>query len=233
MRIALSAGHNVYNGKYFDCGSVGNGKRECDITKETVALLMPMLKKQGHTVIDVTPYNEHFKTKKDHHILRCIQVDKFNADLYLDIHINAGGGTGVEAWTYGVNSRATLYAKKISNNISNKIGIPNRGVKYKPTYWSVSLCKAPAMIIEGAFIDSKSDMDKLTPKKYAAAIAECFGKVEKEVAKVADNKNKPSNWAKEAWGWCVEKGFLDGNRPKEPITREEFATVLYRIKEVK
>lgn len=189
MRIAISAGHNVYNGKYFDCGSVGNNKRECDITKETVALLMPILKAQGHDVVDVTPYNERFKAKKDHHILRCGRVDEFKADLYLDIHINAGGGTGVEIWTYGASSKATLCATKISNNISNKIDIPNRGVKYKPTYWSLSLCKAPAMIIEGAFIDTKSDMEKLTPKKYATAIAECFGEVKGDKPVVEEKKS--------------------------------------------
>ena len=153
MKIAISAGHNVYNNGIFDCGAYKEPYVESEITKETVAILIPILKSQGHDVIDVTPYNERFKTKKDHHILRCGRVDKFNADLYLDVHINAGGGTGVEIWTYGPNSKATLYAEKISNNISNKIGIPNREVKYKPTYWSVSLCKAPAMIIEGGFID--------------------------------------------------------------------------------
>lgn len=47
------------------------------------------------------------------------------------------------------------------------------------------------------------------------------------------NANIPSSWAKEPWNWCVEKGFLDGNRPKDNLTREEFATVLYRLKEDK
>lgn len=46
-------------------------------------------------------------------------------------------------------------------------------------------------------------------------------------------KELPSSWAKEAWGWCTKQGYLDGKRPKEPITREEFATVLYKLKEGK
>ena len=228
MRIALSAGHNVYNGKYFDCGSVGNNKRECDITKETVRLLVPMLKKQGHTVVDVTPYNEKFATKKDHHVVRCRRVDEFKADLYLDIHINAGGGTGVEVWTYGPNSKANSYAEKISENISKDIGIKNRGVKYKPGYWSVSLTSRPAMIIEGAFIDNADDMRKLIPRKYAESIAECFGKVEKEVEKVP-GKQTVSDWAVKSWEWAKENKITDGERPKDPMTREEAITILYRI----
>lgn len=43
------------------------------------------------------------------------------------------------------------------------------------------------------------------------------------------SNNTPSNWAKEAWEWCKKEGLLDGTRPKSPITREEIATVLYRL----
>ena len=50
----------------------------------------------------------------------------------------------------------------------------------------------------------------------------------KGVDKVAD-KNTPSSWAKEAWEWARKVGLLDGKRPKDNLTREEFAIVLYRI----
>jgi hypothetical protein len=39
----------------------------------------------------------------------------------------------------------------------------------------------------------------------------------------------PSNWAKKEWKWATEKGLLDGTNPKQPLTREQFAKVLYRI----
>ncbi len=57
------------------------------------------------------------------------------------------------------------------------MNLHNRGVKYNPSYWSLYLTKKPAMIIEGAFIDNKSDMDKLTPRIYAISIAKAFGEV--------------------------------------------------------
>lgn len=50
----------------------------------------------------------------------------------------------------------------------------------------------------------------------------------KGAEKVAD-KNKPSKWAEKEWEWAQKKGYLDGNRPKEPITREEMAIVLKRL----
>ena len=47
------------------------------------------------------------------------------------------------------------------------------------------------------------------------------------------DKDKPSSWAKEAWEWAIETGITDGTRPKEPATREEIITMLYRFREVK
>ena len=43
------------------------------------------------------------------------------------------------------------------------------------------------------------------------------------------DKNKPSDWAKKEWEWAKKQGLLDGKRPKDNLTREEFAIVLYRI----
>lgn len=45
------------------------------------------------------------------------------------------------------------------------------------------------------------------------------------------DRDKPSSWAEEAWKWAKEKGYLDGNRPNDPMTREEFAVVLKKLKE--
>ena len=47
------------------------------------------------------------------------------------------------------------------------------------------------------------------------------------------DKDKPSSWAKEAWEWAKKEGITDGTRPKEPATREEIVTMIYRAKKVK
>ena len=38
-----------------------------------------------------------------------------------------------------------------------------------------------------------------------------------------------SPWAKQAWDWCVAKKYMDGNRPKDSLTREEMSVLLKRI----
>jgi len=62
------------------------------------------------------------------------------------------------------------------------------------------------------FLDMvKSELDKL---KGGTAVA---------------GKDKPSNWAQEAWEWAKKEGLLDGTRPKDNLTREEFAVVLKKV----
>lgn len=177
MKIAVSAGHNVYINRNFDPGAVRYPHVEADITKETVEMLIPLLKAQGHDVLDVTPYNQRFTSSKAHHVARCKRVDDFKADIFLDIHTNAGGGTGPEIWVHNMGSKSVPHARKVLDNIVQATGLPSRGVKAKPGYWSVSLTSVPAMIIEGGFTDNPHDMAKLTPKVYAESIAKAFGSV--------------------------------------------------------
>ena len=47
-------------------------------------------------------------------------------------------------------------------------------------------------------------------------------------APVRPAESAVSGWAEEAWQWSQNQGFLDGTRPKDPVTREELATVLQR-----
>jgi len=54
----------------------------------------------------------------------------------------------------------------------------------------------------------------------------------KGVDKVAE-QNTPSSWAKDAWEWAKKEKLLDGTRPKDTLTREEFAVVLKRLAERK
>ena len=43
-------------------------------------------------------------------------------------------------------------------------------------------------------------------------------------------RDEPDEWAEEPWRWCKENGLLDGTRPRDQITRQEFAVVLHRFR---
>ena len=51
----------------------------------------------------------------------------------------------------------------------------------------------------------------------------------KQGGKKVEDKNKPSKWAEKEWEWAKNEGYLDGKRPKEPVTREEIAIVIKRL----
>ena len=55
--------------------------------------------------------------------------------------------------------------------------------------------------------------------------------VQKEISggETVSTKNQPSPWAKNAWDWAKKEGLLDGTRPKDNLTREEFAVVLQKV----
>ena len=45
---------------------------------------------------------------------------------------------------------------------------------------------------------------------------------------VAEAKNQPSAWAKDAWDWAKKENITDGTNPKGAVTREQVVTMLYR-----
>ena len=63
------------------------------------------------------------------------------------------------------------------------------------------------------------DCDNRNPRYYL------YTKEEKPM-----EEEKPSVWAKESWEKAVKAKILDGTKPQEPLTREQLAVVLDRLK---
>lgn len=99
------------------------------------------------------------------------ECNKFNPDLAVDIHNNAGGGDGFEVF-HSINGGT---GKKLAENIEaeiKKIGQNSRGIKTrknakgKDYYGFIRSTKCPAVIVEGVFVDNATDV------KIADTIAE-------------------------------------------------------------
>lgn len=74
----------------------------------------------------------------------------------------------------------------------------------------------------------------------AASVAKMkavLGQLAKASAKKEEAKvTKPREVSKDhavAWDWAKQKGYLNGEKPGEPLSREQFATVLKRVEEEK
>ena len=82
-----------------------------------------------------------------------------------------------------------------------------------------------------SFVDKPHiEMIKYLPNNSTKWLIDTYGTPEKfmktwEVEKVEE----VSEWAKVAWEWCKEKGYLDGTNPKGTVTREMLAQVLFNL----
>lgn len=158
----VHAGHN-----WHVTGANGylNETKEDRIVKDEVIRL---LRREGHTVYDCT--DEDGRTQSDN--LRNI-VKKCNAhsvDLDVSIHLNSGGGTGVEVWNY--DRRTKDVSDRICSAISEKLDIRNRGSKFTQNLYVLNSTSSKAVLIECCFVDSETDYDAWSGSRCAKAIVE-------------------------------------------------------------
>lgn len=187
IKIALSAGHNIYT-NYFDCGATGNSLTEAECTKEIVQKMIYYFSFcEDVEVKDVTPYNQKFTSSEAAHLERSKRIDAYSPHMYFDIHLNSGGGTGVECYTYSSTSAINVNANRITNGISKNFSVANRGLKHNKNYWSLSLHKAPSCIVECLFIDSSKDMSVFNADKMAKTICETILNREIKIPVIVDN----------------------------------------------
>lgn len=165
MRVILNAGHTK-SGK--GSGVVGY-IHESDETRRVVNLVKYYLRGKGHEVIVANVD----KANSQYEYLRSV-VKKANehkdADLFVSVHFNAGGGTGTECYTY--KGKQTAQAVGVCEELNN-YGFRNRGVKDGSALYVISKTKMPALLVEVCFVDNKKDCDlyeSVTVNKVAQAI---------------------------------------------------------------
>ena len=165
--VSGDAGHNCYP----DTGASGY-KVEDNLTKEVWNLVQAKLKNLGYAIKDCTPWGKRFGSVNESLSYRVSQANSSNSALHLCIHFNAGGGNGVECWISGTGGQSEGFAKDICTEIS-KLGYFNRGVKVGNLYIPKAT-KMACVLIECAFVDSKSDMNKYNGEALANAIVKAI-----------------------------------------------------------
>ena len=165
--VSGDAGHNCYP----DTGASGY-KVEDNLTKEVWNLVQAKLRNLGYSTKDCTPWGTRFRSVNESLTYRVNQANNSSASLHLCIHFNAGGGNGVECWISGTGGQSEGFAKDICTEIS-KLGYFNRGVKVGNLYVPRAT-KMSCVLIECAFVDSKSDMDRYNGDALANAIVKAI-----------------------------------------------------------
>lgn len=167
-KVVIDAGHG---GK--DTGATGNGLREKDLTLKISQKINQKLL-DNHVVSTKMTRNSDVYLTLDQ---RTNFANDWEADLFLSIHINSGGGTGYEDYIYTA-SPATSEDKKVQAEISKEINKVleeykknNRGQK-KANFHVLRESKMASVLLEMLFIDNKSDAALLKNEKFLNDMAE-------------------------------------------------------------
>ena len=147
-----------------------------------------LLKAQGHTVYDCT---DDAGTTQNANLSNIVKkCNAHSVDLDISIHLNAGGGNGIETYIYP-NSSAKDEATRICSKVSSALGIKNRGVKNGSNLYVVRSTNSHAVLVECCFVDSKEDAERWDANKCAKAIVEAI--LNKTVSNGATvNTSKPT-----------------------------------------
>ncbi len=155
-RVFIGVGHGGA-----DPGAVANGLQESDINLTMALSMQRELVRHGVLVGISRTRNENDPLAEE--IAEC---NAFMPDLAVDVHNNAGGGDGFEAFR---QTLATYAEKSLKLALAieaevKKIGQNSRGIKTRlnaagTDYFGwLRQVKAPAVLCEGAFLDNKTDV---------------------------------------------------------------------------
>ena len=203
-----------------------NGKygiiKEWELNNKVLLYIMEYLKDYAITI-----YRTDDPTgKTDIDLLeRVKRCNTYGAVLFISIHHNAGGGTGIEVYWH---TKGTQEDKKIAEIVAPKLatstGLRNRGVKQEA--WTVLTCQATAILVEGGFMDTTSDYEYMCTEKgqraYAKAIADSviqYLSLEKKVVEQKpvqeENQSTSTVTTDKKWYQVVVGSYLGKNKANE------------------
>ena len=180
-KVFISVGHGGQ-----DPGAVANGLVEKNINLVMALAMRDELLRNGIEVelSRTTDVNDTLAQKAN-------KCNAYAPELAVEIHNNAGGGNGFEVYyqTNGYTKRSKAFAQALEAEVL-KLGQNSRGLKTRKNSqgldafaWLRNL-SCPAVLVEGAFLDSNDRLCIDTEEKqkafgvaYAHAVLNFMGKV--------------------------------------------------------
>lgn len=174
MKICLDPGHGGY-----DSGAVGFGIQEKEITLDICLHLKALLEHNGLATIltrdgDYAP--GHLEGDLNGELWARVNLAEQNAvDLFVSVHVNAGGGTGEQVLVSGLGGEAQKAANCVLPYLVLAGEWANRGVTTQ-NILVLRETSMPAILTENGFIDTSSDVTKLKDPNFRKALAVAHAK---------------------------------------------------------
>lgn len=149
-----------------DSGALGNGYRECDLTRELAYKVADKLRSDYGVACYVNDKGNNYK-------LRHPEAKQMDCGALVSIHFNSAGGAGVESYVHSLRSAAgsDVLQRSVHRNLVSAMGTRDRGMKREQ--FAVVSGPLPSVLLEVAFIDNSTDINTYQARKdtVAAAIA--------------------------------------------------------------
>jgi len=197
------------------------------------------LKLSKKIVNELLPYQCHVKlTRKMDFSLglsnRAELANSLNADLFVSVHINAGGGTGFESF---IHKNAPELTRQHQNIVHGRVvsylqgyQLTDRGQK-RADFAVLRLTKMPSILLENLFLDRGTDIVFLNSEPFLAGLSNTIAE---GISATLDIPLRENPWDPD---WEIAQLQTDRiiNTPRLPeanVSWGELATVLNRVREV-
>lgn len=147
--VCIDPGHGINTpGKRTPVISeLGRSIKEYEFNKPVANYLKQELERCGFKTMLATLNDQDTPLKT-----RTNRANAANADIYVSIHYNAGGGQGIETYHYPSSSKGKKLAQCIHEYVIQGTSQKNRGVK-SANFHVLRETKMPAVLIEFGFMD--------------------------------------------------------------------------------
>lgn len=166
-KIVIDPGHG---GK--DSGAIGNGLQEKNITLAISLKVAELLRAQKLDVI-LTRTTDRYIDLTPERTPKC--------DISISIHVNAGGGQGLETWVslFNQSAKSRKLGQAIQDNILKMVSFSNRGLKTRVNsksnadyLYMLRKAQGVPVLVECGFIDNIKDANILKNTANLNKIAE-------------------------------------------------------------
>jgi N-acetylmuramoyl-L-alanine amidase len=157
MKIFLSVGHSILkNGACTSADGTGEGgTNEYQYCKGLAPYVKKYLEKAGASVDLIICPERQFATKDGEKNYKIPRENAGNYDLACELHLNSFERPARGTETYYKTSRGKVYADRVNAKLSTLF--PERGAKCSQGLYMLNQTKAPAILVEVFFCDSKAD----------------------------------------------------------------------------
>lgn len=173
-KIFIDQGHNPEG---VNAGAEGFGLREQDINYEVGIYLAELLRENGNFEVMLsrpTPESTLGTTNATSLSERVRMANEWGADYFISIHSNASENpeaNGSEVYVYRQPSVAADLANDVLEQIVDRLGTRDLGVKTNTSLYVLRRTAMPAILVELAFITNENDAELLKNDRYQFAYA--------------------------------------------------------------